>query len=58
MFSSALPFKSTHTIVSFFSYFSGTFFDHHRWEARIDYWDVKLGVGNPIVFELPKACEK
>jgi len=36
---------------------SGVFFDHHSFEARINYWDVKLGVGNPIVFELPKACE-
>jgi len=35
---------------------SGHFFEHHHFEDRVDFWDVKLGIGNPIVFELPAAC--
>lgn len=39
------------------------FFDHHNsgrlgFEFDIRFFDVKLGIANPIVWELPVACEK
>lgn len=42
--------------------FSGIFLEHHqrnyKFDSRVDFWNVKIGIGNPIVFELPDVCRR
>merc|ERR1711934_31501 len=40
----------------------GAFFDHHdrhyTFEAKVSFWNIHLGIGNPIVFEVPHLCKR
>jgi len=39
---------------------SGAFFDHHAttysFDADVRYYNIRHGIGNPVVWELPAAC--
>jgi len=38
----------------------GAFFDHHKhhysFDAEIHFYDIREGIGNPVVWELPESC--
>jgi len=40
---------------------SGAFFEHHKnvytFDADIHFYDVRHGIGNPMVWELPESCQ-
>jgi len=39
----------------------GVFFEHHdhvrTFEGRVDFFNVKHGIGNPVIFEIPPFCK-
>lgn len=45
----------------FFSMHSGNFFEHHdrhyQFDGKINYINVRPGIGDPAIFHLPEACK-
>jgi len=40
----------------------GVLFEHHgrqyQFDLRVNYWNVRHGIGNPVIFELPSICPR